>query len=245
MTLYASTHANNNDVKIHYYDSLEKSKSDGNSIPLVVCPGLSETAEEYIDLLEAVSPRRCILLSFRGRGGSDTPVHGYNLDDHVSDLEAVVRHAGVELFHLFGYSRGASYALGYAQKHKGQIKSLILGDYPPEHRAMSEDWTKDYIHNYLMPHSRTNYIRPEAVLGIQSESSQSSLENVLSMNVLVARGKLQGSLITDSDLLRYKEMCSRLSIKEYRRSGHDIKEKEKELFYSDVVSFLAGINSSQ
>jgi pimeloyl-ACP methyl ester carboxylesterase len=221
---------------IHYYDSLEK--SDKKLIPLIVCPGLSETAEEYIDLLEAASPRRCILISFRGRGKSDTPDVGYNLDDHVSDIESVVQHAGIELFHLLGYSRGVSYALGYAQRYRDQIKSLILGDYPPEHRAMPQDWPDDYINNYLIPYNRTDNIRPKAVRGIQKESSQINLESNFSMHVLVARGKLKESLVTDTDLARYKKMCSKLSIKEYFLSGHNIKGTETELFYSDIVNFL-------
>lgn len=234
--MYSSNYVENNDVTIHYYDSLES--SDTKRVPLVVCPGLSETAEEYIDLLEAVSPRRCILLSFRGRGKSDTPNSGYNLDDHVSDITSVVKHAGVELFHLFGYSRGVAYALGFAQTNKEQIKSIILGDYPPEHRAMPKDWPDDYIDNYLIPYNRTDNIRPKAVIGIQKESSQISLESHLSMNVMVARGKLEESLVTDNDLNRYKKMCSNLSIYEYFKSGHNMKNKEKTLFYSDIIDFL-------
>lgn len=237
--MYLSKHVDNNNVMIHYYDSLEK--SDKKLIPLIVCPGLSETAEEYIDLLEAISPRRCILISFRGRGKSDTPDIGYNLEDHVSDIKSVVQHAGVELFHLFGYSRGVAYALGYARRYKDQIKSLILGDYPPEHRAMPQDWPEDYINNYLIPYNRTENIRPKAVRGIQRESSQISLESQFSNHVLVARGKLKESLVNDIDLSRYKTMCCKLLIKEYLLSGHNIKGTEKELFYSDVVNFLDSV----
>ncbi|MFX3634768.1 MAG: alpha/beta fold hydrolase [Candidatus Pristimantibacillus sp.] len=234
--MYLSTHADNDNVRIHYYDSLERSNE--TLIPLIVCPGLSETAEEYLDLLEAALPRRCILLSFRGRGQSDTPDNGYKLDDHISDIESVVRHSGVELFHLFAYSRGVAYALGYAQKHKEKVKSLILGDYPPEHRAMPQEWSDDYINNYLIPYDRTLNIRREAVLGIQRESTQLSLEIDLSMDVLLARGKLKDSLVADSDIIRYTKMCKHLSIKEYNQSGHDLKSIDKWLFYNDIMSFL-------
>lgn len=96
--MYISKFVDNNNVRIHYFDSIQN--SDKKMIPLIVCPGLSETAEEYIDLLEIISPRRCILISFRGRGKSDTPDSGYNLDHHVTDVEAVIQDAGVELFHL-------------------------------------------------------------------------------------------------------------------------------------------------
>lgn len=231
-----SSKAKNNSVMIHYYDSFNKMNE--YLAPLIVCPGLSETAEEYIDLLEAVLPRRCIVFSFRGRGKSDTPNIGYNLSDHVSDIHAVVRHTGIKDFHLFGYSRGVSYALGYAQNNRDRLKSMILGDYPPEHRAMAPDWPEVYINNYLIPDNRSEYIRPKAVLGIQRESSQIRLEDNLEIPVLVARGLLEESLVKDIDLDRYKKMFSDLTIKEYSQSGHDIKEKEKELFFRDIIYFL-------
>jgi hypothetical protein len=60
----------------------------------------------------------------------------------------------------------------------------------------------------------------------------------LSMPVLVGRGKLQESLITDTDLDRYKKMSSNITVKEYFQSGHDLKGSEKKLFYTDVTDFL-------
>lgn len=232
-----SRKTDNNAVRIHYYDSIEDAHP--HLTPLVVCPGLSETAEEYLDLLEALLPRRSILLSFRGRGQSDTPDSGYNLIHHIDDIASVVRCAALERFHLFGYSRGASYALGYAQGHKEQIHSLLVGDYPPEHRAMPLDWPEDYINQYLIPCNRIDdYIRSSAVYGIQRESSQISLDDPLDIPVLVARGLLDGSMVSDIDLDRYKDWCSQLIVKEYAQSGHDIRENEKALFYSDIIRFL-------
>jgi len=235
--IHLAKKAANNQVMIEYFDSLEE--SDKKLVPLIICPGLSETAEEYLDLLEAVLPRRSIILSFRGRGKSDTPDRGYNLTEHVSDIEAVVKQTGISPFHLFSYSRGVSYALGYVERHKEQIQSLIIGDYPPEHRAMPHDWPEDYINNYLIPYNRTANIRPEAVWGIQRESALINLDYMsLSMPVLVGRGKLQESLITDTDLDRYKKMCSNITVKEYFQSGHNLKGPEKKLFYTDVTDFL-------
>lgn len=237
MVMPLSNKAVNGQVRIEYFDSLEG--SDERLVPLIISPGLSETAEEYLDLLEAVLPRRSIVLSFRGRGKSDTPNSGYNLAEHVSDIEAVVKQTGVSSFHLFSYSRDVSYALGYVERHKEQILSLMIGDYPPEHRDMPHDWPEDYIHNYLIAYNRIDHIRPAAVWGIQRESTLLNLDYLsLPMPVLVGRGKLPGSLIRDMDLDRYKKMCSDITIKEYVESGHDLKGPEKSLFYADVIDFL-------
>ncbi|MCR8842070.1 alpha/beta hydrolase [Paenibacillus sp. SC116] len=97
MKLLSKT-ATHNGLNIHFLDSIIE--ADPELTPIVVCPGLSETAEEYIDLLEFLFPRRGIVLSFRGRGQSQTPQIGYDLEHHVSDIESVVKESGVAYFHL-------------------------------------------------------------------------------------------------------------------------------------------------
>jgi pimeloyl-ACP methyl ester carboxylesterase len=233
-------YASNGEVHIHYYDSGDQ--SDAKLLPLVICPGLSETAEEYLDLVQTVAPRRSIVLSFRGRGESDTPENGYDLANHIADLEAVVKHAGVTSFHLFAFSRGVSYALGYTQMHEENVRSLMIGDYPAEHRAMTADWAVDYIDNYLIPYKRTENIRETAVWGIHRDSSQIQFDHPLHIPVLVARGQLEDSLVTDSELDHYKQLCSYLTVKEYARSGHALKGEDKDQLYGDIIGFLSTVD---
>jgi len=233
----ASKTTNNNGVMIHYMDS--KQDSDRSLIPLLICPGLSETAEEYVDFLEYIFPRRGIVLSFRGRGQSETPPKGYNLEHHVSDIESVVRQSGVKYFHLFGYSRGVSYALGYAKRNQDQIASIIVQDYPCEHKAMPPTWPEDYIENYLIPHHRTLSMRPEAVRGIQIESTQEIIKFKFERSMLVIRGLLEGSLLSGEDIKRYRNQFLDLQICEFKKSGHDIRHTEKARLYETITEFLA------
>ncbi|WP_284240203.1 alpha/beta fold hydrolase [Paenibacillus glycanilyticus] len=229
-------YAMNGEVGIHYFDSM--AGADEKLAPVVVCPGLSETAEEYVDLLQELAPRRCILLSFRGRGKSDTPKSGYNLAEHVADIEAVIESAGLTDFHLFGFSRGVSYALGFAHKHSTAVRSLIVGDYPPEHRSMPDGWAEDYIHNYLIPFNRTANIRQDAVWGIQRESMFIPLNQTLPMPLFVGRGQLEGSLIDDTHMNLYRQMSTAIQEKQYARSGHALESGDKKAFYRDVNQFI-------
>lgn len=231
-------YAHNGEVRIHYYDSGTPSESS-ERLPLIICPGLSETAEDYLDLLETLQPRRTIALSFRGRGRSDTPVNGYDLDEHVADLAAVIDEVGVDRYHLMGYSRGVAYALAYAQRNKQRVQSLILCDYPPEHRSMQEEWPEGYIHDYLIPYGRANLIRQDAVYGIQRNSTQQSLAGELDMPVLIAQGGLPDSLLSEEDIERYRQMCSRLMVRVYEEAGHGIKMTEKSALYRDISVFAA------
>jgi pimeloyl-ACP methyl ester carboxylesterase len=82
----------NNQVRLHYLDGHADCPTE---LSIVIVPGLAETAEDYAELMRRLAPRRCVAISLRGRGRSDTPASGYTLDDHADDVLAVVRHLGL------------------------------------------------------------------------------------------------------------------------------------------------------
>lgn len=134
------TMVNNNGVHIHVTEAhRELNKGD---VPLVIIPGLSESAEDYISIVEKLTPRHIIMITLRGRGKSDSPASGFTLEDHISDIDAVVRHLELESFILMGYSRGVSYQLGYAVQHPERIRGLIIGDYPAIHTQLPPGWVE-------------------------------------------------------------------------------------------------------
>ncbi|MFD0674921.1 alpha/beta fold hydrolase [Cohnella sp. GCM10027633] len=219
---------------IHYLDS----NPDGSLVPLLICPGLSETAEEYADLMAYLSPRRCVALSFRGRGRSGTPDAGYGLDEHIADIESVVDAVGLNRFHLFGYSRGVSYALGYAERHPSSVVSIIVQDYPAVHKQMPEGWDTGYIRNYLIPFSRQQNIRPEAVRGIQRESERYEFDFRTNKKLLVLRGMLEDSLLDEDDVRGYYRINPQAIVSEFPRSGHDIRHTDKDRLYREIGAFI-------
>jgi hypothetical protein len=103
---------------------------------------------------------------------------------------------------------------------------------------MTPEWAEAYIEHYLIPQNRLGHIRPEAVRAIQRESTQIALHSQINVPVLVTRGMLEDSLITDEDLQNYREMCTNLSIQQFYQSGHTLKSSEKALFYETVELFL-------
>ncbi|WP_053375906.1 alpha/beta fold hydrolase [Paenibacillus sp. FJAT-27812] len=234
--MFVSGLATNQDVNIHYLDTLRE--ADHRLTPIVICPGLSEAAEEYEDLLSYLLPRRAIVLSFRGRGRSDTPRAKYDLEDHVSDLSAVIQETAIGSFHLFGNSRGVSYALGYAQKNAKQIKSLIVEDYPAEHKQMTAEWADDYINQYLIPTGRNKLIRQQAVKGIQRDSTPIKLDGKLELPALVIRGLLEGSLLSEADVLQYGDMFTTVKVEAFADSGHNIRNMERDKLYLTIKQFL-------
>ncbi|ANE49055.1 hypothetical protein SY83_19635 [Paenibacillus swuensis] len=233
---------NNRGVTIHCIESVPTTDEiQTNLSPLLISPGLSMRAEEYKDLMEQLSPRRCIALSFRGRGLSDTPAQGYALEHHISDIVAVTKHLQLENFHLMAYSRGVSYALGYALRNRPPLRSIILQDYPAAHKQMSEEWAEDYIHNYLIPHHRIECIRVEAVHGIQRESQEVEFwEELHSIDVpvLVLRGATEEALIQDEHEQQYSKHLTNGKVVTFHRSGHDLHNTERDKFIHTLQAFL-------
>ena len=231
----------NEGVKIHVLDSIDE--SDEQFVPLLICPGLSEHADEYRTLIEDLLPRRSIVISFRGRGKSDTPEAGYSLQHHLSDISSVVDKLNLQSYYLLGYSRGVSYAIGHVLDAKQSVKGLILEEYPAEHKRMSPEWAEDYINGYLTPTGRIIQMRAVAVHGIQRESVQYDFWDELgkvAMPVLLMRGMLEGSLLTDEDEDRYRNNVKNLSTFHFHVSEHDVWRSEYALFVQKLKEFMSG-----
>ena len=72
-----------------------------------------------------VGPHRVITPEPRGIGKSDTPPGPYSVAELASDLEAVLRDAGVRTAHLVGYGLGGMVALAHSDR-SSRAESLVL-----------------------------------------------------------------------------------------------------------------------
>ena len=111
---------NSGPVRLHYLEQ----ESDAPLTPFLIVPGTFGVAEDYVQEMEALAPRRCITVSLRGRGQSDAPQSGYRFEDHVADITAAAAELGREKFIVMGYSMGAAYALGFAAQQPDRIADL-------------------------------------------------------------------------------------------------------------------------
>jgi len=62
----------------------------------------------------------------RGCGLSDLNVTDFSFNTLVGDLEAMVDHAGLEKFDLYGMSQGGPVAIAYVAKHPERVNKLII-----------------------------------------------------------------------------------------------------------------------
>src|SRR6266571_5456785 len=88
----------NNGVRLHYIESQPRTSVE--LVPIVFIPGALGTAELYYREIESLAPRRCVAISLRGRGKNNAPERGYTLEDHASDIDAVIRQSELNSFCL-------------------------------------------------------------------------------------------------------------------------------------------------
>lgn len=113
-----------NNVRIHYLDR------EGGEPPIVMLPGLSANAHAFDGLAAAgLSPRfRTIALDLRGRGDSDKPDTGYTLEDHASDVLALLDRLGIERATILGHSFGGLLTIYLAAKYPDRVTRIVLVD---------------------------------------------------------------------------------------------------------------------
>lgn len=234
---------NSEGIRINYIDN---QVTDGNKVPLLICPGLSESAQDYIKIIKRLKNRRCVALSFRGRGKSDSPQHGYTLTHHLKDIHSVVGHLKMNEFCIMGYSRGVSYALGYSILNQNVLKGMIVGEYPPEHKKMSRGWAKESMEFYKK-NCQSISIKYDVLKAIEDESYQIYFKNKLSninCKTLILKGDKEETLLTLDDISDYvKHLGSKsVRIKHFENAGHDIKEDDFENLMYVLEEFLESID---
>lgn len=228
----------NGTVRLHCL--AQESNSAGT--PFLIVPGTFGVAEDYVQEMEALAPRRCITVSLRGRGRSDAPASGYRFEDHVADIAAAAAELGRERFALMGYSMGAAYALGFAAQQVGTIAGLIVGDYPARYRALSPKWAERAVAS--MP----DRARPAVAEALQRESSEVLLWDGLGSidcPVMVLKGGQPGSMVTAEVAAMYLERLKEAEIVTLDQNAHELWRPDFEGYIGAIRAFLERIDHAQ
>lgn len=139
--------------------------------PMIFVPGFINNAYSALRVAAAIAPhRRVFALDLRGRGKSDKPPTGYNIDQHVMDVRQWLAVNKLDKVIFAGHSFGASVALLYAHQFPAQVKKLILldgGAIPTEiamqmFRAYYENLTYEFesMEAFVAPYRQIPALQP-------------------------------------------------------------------------------------
>ncbi len=228
----------NRGVRLHYIHSLP---GDPNRFPLVMVPGFSESCEDWLRVMSSLAPRGCVAISLRGRGKSDAPKAGYSFEDHVSDVEAVIRTLNLQRFCLMGFSRGVTFAIGCSLHCLESITGMVLIDFPARYHSYPPEWIDEFLSTSFGGKLGSQKLDPRVAWALQREAVDTPLSDRLTrftFPVLVLHGGQPGSLIAPSAVKRYRQLLRNGKVVMFKDSGHDLREPDYELFISTLEAFL-------
>ena len=98
----------------------------GEGPPVVLLHGLSATRRNVVQGSRHLVKRGYRLVAYDARGhGASSPAPGYEYDDLVDDLEAVLSELDLERPALVGSSMGAATAMAFTLEHPERVAALV------------------------------------------------------------------------------------------------------------------------
>ncbi len=125
-----------NGLKLYY----ERHGDSGE--PLVFVHGYTGDVSDWRQQIPEFSrDYRVLIMDLRGHGLSEAPANRalYTIDLMTRDVEALIRHAGFERYHLLGHSMGGAIVQEIALRSPQRLLSLTLEDTAPRFNLPSDD----------------------------------------------------------------------------------------------------------
>jgi esterase len=144
--------------------------------PLVLLHGIDRIARTFDHVVPYFADRyHVIAMDLRGHGDSGWDPEGrYLVEDHVGDLEALVRALGLRNVTLWGNSTGGRVVQVFAGRHPELVAAVIAEDVGPERpRSIAEAYAR------RVKQEESGWTGPEALLTQMRSSAQPLPDRVL------------------------------------------------------------------
>ena len=207
---------------------------------------MGEYADEYEWLLDALGDRRVVIVDVRGRGRSDVPETGYRWEDHIGDLRAAVEQLGIIRPVVVAFSRGSSYALGYAlavpDRAAGTGDRRLLR---PPRRApgrVRRAAARHRIRGVLIADRMSEH----AVRQVFAESREVPLWERLTeipCPVLVIRGGRKGALVDDELAAQWQASLPTVELAMLADAGHDLWSRDVDAYLAVLLPFVERVGA--
>lgn len=113
--------------RIHPAHREDGAMTGSDPLPVVFLPGgVTPVALSYAPVLKVLGDEIAPLLRDLEVYEGDAPPAGYSIPMEVDALERSVDAAGLETFHLVGYSGGGAVSLSFAARHPDRLRSLAI-----------------------------------------------------------------------------------------------------------------------
>jgi pimeloyl-ACP methyl ester carboxylesterase len=240
----ASVFVDNEGVRVH---ALDNERTDAALPTVLAIPGMGEYADEYAWLLAALGDRRVVVVDVRGRGRSDVPESGYTWEHHIGDVRAVVDALGIDRPIVVAFSRGSSYALGYALTYPGDVRGLVVGDYFARHVGLPPEIADQQLQSKVRGTVIADRMSEHAVRQVVAESREVPLWDrlvELQCPVLVIRGGRKSALVGDELAAQWREALPSVRMETIVDAGHDLWSRDVDAYLAVLLPFLDDVGAS-
>jgi non-heme chloroperoxidase len=222
--MVASHFVNNGDARIHYLDS----GGDDRGAPIVFVPGMTDIADDYVEVLPLFG-RRTVVVEVRGHGRSSSPATGYDLAMLSDDVGAVVDAVSDGPVHVMTFSRGTSCAVAWTLKNPERVRSLAICDYLPEEKVLPPGASDRLLGGRWRGTPVSERVDIAAGLKTFDAAREHSFWHELAqlaLPLLVVRCG-QSVLVDDDRWARYRRLFPQAHLVEFDDSPHDIFRPER------------------
>jgi pimeloyl-ACP methyl ester carboxylesterase len=231
-------------VQLH---ALDNARVAATLPPILVVPGMGESADEYAWVLDRLGERRVLVVDVRGRGRSDIPLTGYRWEDHIADLRAVVEAEALDRPILVAFSRGSSYALGYALEHPSEVRGLVIGDYFARHVGLPPEIADQQLRSKIRGVPVSERMSEHAVRAIFAEGREVPLWDRLTelqCAVLVIRGGRKSALVGEELAAQWQESLPSVELVMLPDAGHDLWSRDPDAYLAVLLPFLERVSAA-
>ena len=224
-------------IRIRYLDNAPAAPV---GLPLLFSPGLTDFADDYLPMLDALLPRRVLVVEVRGRGGSEAPPTGYAVADHMRDLEAVIDEEGLERFHVMTFSRGTSWALDLTLSDPARVASLSIGDYLAIEMQLPPEFTDQQMKLRWRGVPLVDRVQRHVLAELQAQSQARELWDdlaTLAVPLLLARGG-DGGIVGAAAERRYRTVRPDVEVVTIPGATHDVFRPDRIAYPAAVADFI-------
>lgn len=123
----------------------------GTGPPVLMLHGFGQSAHIYRALAPELDGLRCIALTFRAHGESDTPEDGYTLDGFVDDVAAVIDQIDLPRVALVAHSMGGAVATRAAVALPERVSHVVYLDSVTDYAGMGRVQGRNPARPPLLP----------------------------------------------------------------------------------------------
>ncbi|PRC47927.1 alpha/beta hydrolase, partial [Mycobacterium sp. ITM-2017-0098] len=191
--------------------------------PVIFVPGFTCVADDYLEILPVLG-RRTVVVELRGHGRSTAPDGPFDSDALAADVGVVVDAVTAGPVHLMTFSRGTTYALGWALANRGRVRSISIGDYVPEEIELADDVIFGLLDGRWRGTPVSERVDGDAAVAtLRAARSQSFWEPLSQWQppLMVVRSP-NTPVVSDADWDRYRALFPAAKLHEFVDSPHDI-----------------------